>query len=90
MGYEIATIVLGILVAVGAVGWAKLWRRGIKIVREAKLLTKEYRAAVADGKITDREKAQIGERAVEIIESATDIWQAVENLVREISRVVRK
>lgn len=87
---EIATIVLAVLTVISSVAWGTLWRKGRKIIKDARLIALQYRAAVADGRITDEEKRKIGETAVEIIESAVDIWQALDNLVREIARVVKK
>jgi len=88
-GYEIATIILAILTAISSVAWGRLWRKGKKIVEEAREVASEYESATRDGKITDEEKKQIGDSVVEIIKNAADIWQVMENLVREIARVIR-
>ena len=87
--YQIIAVILGVLSIVSSVAWTRLWRKGKRIVKDARLIALQYRAAVADGRITDEEKKKIGETAVEIIESAADIWQALDNLVRELARVVR-
>ena len=87
---EIATVVLAALTAISSVAWGRLWRKGRKIVKDGRLTALQYRAAVADGRITDEEKKRIGETAVEIIESAADIWQALDNLVRGIGTVIKK
>jgi len=89
-GYEIATIVLGVLTAISSVGWGRLWRKGRKIVSEAKEVASEYESAVEDGKITDEEKRKIGESVIEIVKNASDIWQVMENLVLRIASVVRE
>jgi len=88
-GYEIATIILAILTAISSVAWGRLWRKGKKIVKEAREVASEYESATRDGKITDEEKKQIGDSVVEIIKNAADIWQVMENLVREIARAIR-
>jgi len=88
-GYEIATIILAILSAISSVAWGRLWRKGKKIVKEAREVASEYESATQDGKITDEEKKQIGDSVVKIIKNAADIWQVMENLVREIARVIR-
>ena len=88
--YQVIVIVLGILTVTSSIAWTRLWRKGRKIIKDARLIALQYRAAVADGRITDEEKRKIGETAVEIIETAADIWQALDNLVREIARVVKK
>ena len=88
--YQVIVIVLGILTVTSSIAWTRLWRKGRKIIKDARLIALQYRAAVADGRITDEEKRKIGETAVEIIESAADIWQALDNLVREIARVIKK
>jgi len=88
-GYEIATIILAILTAISSVAWGRLWRKGKKIAKDAREIASEYRSAVEDGKITDKEKARIGDTAVNMLENAADIWQVMENLVREITGVIR-
>lgn len=88
--YEIATVALACLTAISAVSWGVLWRRGRKLLRDARQLASEYRQAVRDGRITDVEREEIAETVIDMVEQATGMWQALHNLLSGLAAVVRR
>jgi hypothetical protein len=86
----IINIILGVLLAISAVPWAVLWQRGSSLKKAGQDLVDRYRSGVADGKITEAEKAEMGEAAIRIIEEGLSIWTTLDNLIREIAKIVTK
>jgi hypothetical protein len=86
----ITWIILAVLLAISAVPWVFLWQRGKNLKDAGKDLVDRYNSAVADGTITDAEKAEMGEAAVRIIEAGLDIWTTLDNLIREIAQIIQK
>lgn len=88
--YEIAAIVWAVIGLLGTVAWGVLFNRGRKLWAGLQELKDDYKKAVADGKITDTEKAEIADNIIDIIEHTTSIWQVLQNLIFDVSGVIRK
>jgi hypothetical protein len=86
----IASIVLAVLLAISAVPWVFVWKRGSDLKSAGKDLVERYKNAIADGMITDAEKAEMGEAAVRIVEAGLDIWTTLDNLIRELTKIIQR
>jgi len=87
---EILEIILVVLTITSALSWGVLFSKGRRVWQKMLELQSEYKSAVIDGTITEEEKAQIADTVIEIIGDATDIWQAMENFVREIIPLLKR
>ena len=87
---EIIAIVMAVFMILAGVSWAVLFTRAKKLWEDLKGLKVDYEKAVADGVITDVEKAQIADRLISIIGEATSIWQALQNAVMQILLLIRR
>ena len=85
---EIITLVLALAVVAGGISWAALFSTGRSVIKNARELRDRYQNAVADGTITDTEKAQIATEAIELIEDLLDLWQQSISIFHQIKRVI--
>ena len=86
---EITTIIFGVVAILLGISWVTLWARGNKLWAGLKNLRDNYKKAVADGVITDEEKAGIADDLIDIIDHATTLWQAVTNIIVDIIVVIK-
>ena len=85
---EIALIVFGVVTLLAGVSWVTLIKKFKGISQVAIQLKDDYYDAIADGTITDLEKARMGEQAIYLIENAIDAMQILSNLWLSIRRIV--
>lgn len=88
--YLITTIILGVATVLLGVAWATLWTRGKRLWAGMLELRDDYKKAVADGTITDAEKAEIADDLIDIIDHATTLWQAIRGIIFNIIGIVKK
>lgn len=86
----ILAIILGIFTILAGVSWAVLASRAKSIWKALQDLKANYLSAVADGVISDAEKAQIADNLIAIIGEATSIWQALQNVYTEILLLIQR
>ena len=84
--WQITVAVLGILMAAS---WGTVIPICIVFWNDLKKTLADYKAAVADGTITDAEKVQIADDAMQAIADASNIFQFVINLVNAIMLLIK-
>jgi len=86
-GYEIAILVLGLVTLLAGISWATIIKTWKSTVKNAYELRDEYNRAIADGDVDDTERARIGQKAIELIDNALDLWQQAVNIFYRIKRL---
>jgi predicted PurR-regulated permease PerM len=89
VGTEIWAIIASGVAVISAVGWGVVGSQISDLVKQLITLKNEYNAAVADGTITDAEKAQITDTIFAIIQDGLSISQTIYNLVVEITKIIQ-
>lgn len=87
-GYEIATIVLAVVTLMAGVSWLTIISRAKSLVRNLKDIKDEYQAAIANGVISEDEKARIVQEAIEVMEDAISLWQNLVNLALQLRKLI--
>jgi hypothetical protein len=61
---------------------------GKRAIAEMRELSEAYKLAVADGVITDEEKAKMMDSMIVIIDEVSSIWKVLHNLYKEIMIII--
>ena len=81
-------IVASLVAVIAAVAWGTLFASFKQMLSDLKLAYDDYKQAMADGTITDAEKAQIADALMAALEQAVSITQVVANLVAQILAII--
>ena len=82
-------VLMAVFAFLFAVSWATIIPIIISFWNNLKKVYADYKAAVADGTITDAEKVQIADDAMQAIADATNIVQFLTNLINAILLVIK-
>ena len=85
---HIWTIILAILTILFAVSWGVAIPETVSLWSKLKKVYADYKAAVADGTITDAERIQLANDVMDAIADAATVFQFVANLVAAIVKVI--
>ncbi len=86
----IVAIIFGIIALIVAIPFGVIKLKGKDVIQHAKNVKADYDKAVADGTITDVEKAKIADEAILLIQDLIDLWQIVENAIRNIAGIIKR
>ncbi len=81
-------LIVTILVILFAASWAVIIPICLDFWSKLKKLYADYKAAVADGTVTDAERIEIANDAMQAIADAANIFQFVANLIAAIVKVI--
>jgi len=87
---EVINIMLILIALISAVSWGILYSKSRSAWANMMKLKSEYEDAIADNVISNAEKAKMADTMIAIITDASSIWQAMENLARQIIPILRK
>lgn len=85
---QILLIIIAVVAAVGGVSFTALITMGKRAIAEMRELSEAYKLAVADGVITDEEKAKMMDSMIVIIDEVSSIWKVLHNLYKEIMIII--
>jgi len=86
--YEIATLVLAIITIIMGVSWVTLFATGKSLIKNAKELRDKYRSVTANGIVTDVEKAELAQEAIDVIEDFIELWQQMVNIFYQVKKSI--
>ena len=87
-GFEVATLALALVGVIAGISWGVLISTWKSLIKNATELRDIYQTAMADGTMTDKEKAQVADKAVEVIEDVLTLWQQSVNIFSRIKKIV--
>lgn len=87
---EIFNMIVLIIAVLASASWGLVYQRSRSLIKNLFELRDKYKAAVADGNITDAERVAIAQEIVEVIDDVTTIWRQVENLIHKLVPFFRK
>jgi hypothetical protein len=82
-------IILAIVSVLFVATWATIIPVCVDLWSKLKRLYTDYKAAVADGTITDAEKIEIADDVMQAIPDATNILQFATNLITAIIAIIK-
>jgi hypothetical protein len=82
------TLILAIVTILFAASWGVAIPAAVSLWTKLKKVYADYKAAVADGTITDAERIQLANDVMDAIADATTIFQFVANLIAAIVKVI--
>lgn len=88
--YQISTIVLAVFALLAGVSWGILFTQGRQLWAALQKLRDTYKQAVANGTITDAEKAEIADDLIDIIDHATSVYMVIYNLVIDVLSIISR
>ena len=87
-GYEVATIILGMVTLLVGISWVSIISRSKSLVKNLRELRDKYLQATANGVIDDTERVAITQEAIEMMEDAISLWQNLVNIVSQLRKII--
>jgi hypothetical protein len=83
-------ILFAVILVLTAASWGTAITLGKSMWKKLQKALADYKAAVADGTITDAERIQLANDIIDALSDAAQLWQFIENLVLSIAGVVKR